>query len=79
MNECFIICPIGDPMSEIRRCADRLLKHVLAPVLEENDYRAVRADEIAKVGLITSQIINALHTKPFGDCRFEQGKSERVL
>ncbi len=64
MKECFIICPIGAEDSDVRRRADRLLNHVLAPVLEKNGYAAVRSDQIAKVGLITSQIINAIIESP---------------
>lgn len=64
MKDCFIICPIGDEDTEVRKRSDRLLKHVLVPVLEENGYRALRADQIPKVGLITSQIINLIIDSP---------------
>ena len=60
MRDCFIICPIGDEDSEIRKRADRLLKHILAPVLKKNEFKAIRADQVPKVGLITSQIINLI-------------------
>ena len=52
MEDCFIICPIGAEDSDARRRADQLLKHVLSPVLDENGYTPVRADQMAKVGLI---------------------------
>lgn len=64
MKECFIICPIGDDGSDVRRRSDTLLKYVLAPVLTSNGYAAIRADQIPKVGLITSQIINLIITSP---------------
>jgi hypothetical protein len=64
MKDCFIICPIGDEGSEIRKRSDRLLKHVLSPVLAENGYCALRADQIPKVGLITSQVINLIIESP---------------
>lgn len=60
MQDCFIICPIGDEGTEIRRRSDKLLKHVLAPVLSANNYNAIRADQIPKVGLITTQVINLI-------------------
>lgn len=57
-RKCFIICPLGDEQSDIRKRSDKLLNHVLEPVLLRNDYDAVRADQIPKVGFITTQIIN---------------------
>ena len=59
-KKCFIICPIGAAGSETRKRADRMLKHVYAPVLDANGYETVRADKILKSGLITSQIINLI-------------------
>lgn len=64
MQDCFIICPIGAEESDMRKRADRLLKYVLSPVLEKNGYIPVRADQMAKVGLITGQIINAIIDSP---------------
>jgi hypothetical protein len=60
MKNCFIICPIGESDSEIRRRADKVLKHILNPVLEKYSYNAIRADKIPKAGIITTQIINLL-------------------
>lgn len=59
-RECFIICPLGDEQSETRKKSDTFLKFVFNPVLERNGYKAIRADQIPKVGLITSQIINLI-------------------
>ena len=64
MEECFIICPIGSENSESRKRSDKLLKHVFKPVLDRNDYKALRADQIPKVGLITTQIINLIIESP---------------
>ncbi|MCK6608989.1 MAG: hypothetical protein L6Q46_11930, partial [Flavobacterium sp.] len=64
MEECFIICPIGNENSESRKRSDKLLKHVFKPVLDRNDYKALRADQIPKVGLITTQIINLIIESP---------------
>ena len=57
-RKCFIICPLGEEHSETRKRSDKLLNHVLEPVLLRNDYDAIRADQIPKVGSITTQIIN---------------------
>lgn len=61
---CFVICPLGDEDSEVRKRSDLLLKHVLSPVLRANGFRAVRADHIPKVGLITTQVINLIIESP---------------
>lgn len=64
LQDCFIICPIGGAGSDARKRADQLLNHVLVPVLKKNGYKAVRADQVPKVGLITSQIINLIIDSP---------------
>lgn len=64
MKDCFIICPLGSAQSEIRKKSDKLLRHVFQPVLDNNNYKAIRADQIPKVGLITSQIINLIMESP---------------
>jgi hypothetical protein len=64
MEECFIICPIGNESSEQRKRSDKLLKHVFKPVLDRNGYKALRADQIPKVGFITTQIINLIIESP---------------
>jgi hypothetical protein len=64
MNNCFIICPLGGAESEIRKKSDKFLKYVFEPVLEKNEYNAIRADQIPKVGLITTQIINLILESP---------------
>lgn len=61
---CFIICPLGEEGSEVRATSDKLLNHVLEPVLLKNDFSPLRADQIPKVGIITTQIINLLIESP---------------
>lgn len=56
-KQCFVISPIGEDESETRRRADQVLKHIIKPAALQCGYEAVRADEIDKPGLITSQII----------------------
>jgi hypothetical protein len=55
---CFVIGPIGPEGSEIRRDADWLLEGIIAPVVTEFGFRAVRADKIATPGMIDAQVIN---------------------
>lgn len=59
-EDCFIICPIGKDDSDERKHSDKLLNHVFKPVLDSNQYNTIRADKVAKVGLITTQIINLI-------------------
>lgn len=64
MDDCFIICPLGDEGSEIRQRSDKFFKHVFQPVLSNNKYTAIRADQVPKSGLITTQIINLIIGSP---------------
>ncbi len=52
-NVAFIITPIGEEGSEVRKHADRVLRHLLDPVLADFKMQVVRADRIEKSGLIT--------------------------
>lgn len=60
----FVISPMGDPGSEIRKRADAILKYVIEPPLTECGYKAVRADKISEPGIITSQIITHIMNDP---------------
>ena len=64
IKECFVICPIGESNSEIRKRSDQLLRFVLEPVLSECGYKAVRSDSMPKSGMITKQIINMIMHSP---------------
>jgi hypothetical protein len=59
-KSCFVISPIGEDLSETRKRADQVLKHLVRPAVEACGYKATRADEIDKPGLITSQVIQAV-------------------
>lgn len=55
---CFVIAPIDEPESEVRRRSDQILNHVIRPAVEPCGYaKPVRADEIDEPGNITSQVI----------------------
>lgn len=56
-QECFVIAPIGDEGSEERRRSDGILNYIVRPAAEELGLTAVRADEIARPGSITLQVI----------------------
>ena len=60
-KRCFVIAPIGDPASAERDRSDKVLKFLVAPVVEPLGYSTpLRADHLAKPGLITAQVIEHL-------------------
>ena len=63
-KRCFVIAPIGAPGSETRKRSDQVLKYIIRPAVTSCGYDAVRADEIAKPGLITSQVIQHVVNDP---------------
>ncbi len=58
-KSCFIIGPIGESGSAVRRVADWLLKGIIKPVLEHDEfnYFVKRADDDANPGSITNAVI----------------------
>lgn len=50
--------PIGDEGSEVRKRSDKILRFIIRPAVEAFQYKAIRADEIDRPGIITSQVIN---------------------
>ena len=61
---CFVIAPIGEPESDTRKRSDQVLKHIIRPAVESCGYEAVRADEIDRPGIITSQVIQRVVSDP---------------
>lgn len=60
-KSCFVVGPIGEEGSEIRKRSDQVLVHVIAVAVEACGYaRPVRADHISRPGLVTTQIIDHL-------------------
>ena len=58
---CFFISRIGDHGSPERAFSDKLLKYIVAPVLENCGYETpVRADHITQPGVITTQVFTRL-------------------
>jgi O-acetyl-ADP-ribose deacetylase (regulator of RNase III) len=55
-NTCFIISPIGQPDTPIRKEADQVLKHIIRPALEDFAIDPVRSDEISTPGAISEQM-----------------------
>lgn len=63
-KSCFVIAPIGEHDSETRKRSDQVLKHVIRPAVGSCGYKAIRADEIDKPGIITSQVIQHVVNDP---------------
>lgn len=61
-KKCFIICPIGEEGSDIRRGADEALKYIIEPACTSKGYRVVRADKISDSGMITQSIVENILT-----------------
>ncbi|ARF68925.1 hypothetical protein B7C51_15655 [Paenibacillus larvae subsp. pulvifaciens] len=60
MKTCFVVSPIGSDGSETRRRSDQVLKHIITPVCEQNDYEVVRVDRISDSDSIDQTIIKYL-------------------
>jgi len=61
---CFVIAPIGELDSETRKRSDQVLKYIIRPAVADCGYDAIRADEIDKPGMITSQVIQHVVNDP---------------
>lgn len=61
---CFVIAPIGDEGTEVRRRSDQILKYIIEAAAQECGYETLRADKISEPGIITSQIIQHLLEDP---------------
>jgi hypothetical protein len=57
---CFVISPIADEDSEIRNYADMVFEFIIKPAVEKHSYKPIRADQISKPGIITSDIVDRL-------------------
>lgn len=57
---CFIVTPIGDANTEIRRRADGVISSVIKPVLSELGYQCIVPHEMNNMGSITKQVLEHL-------------------
>ena len=60
LKPCLVICPIGEEGTEERKRSNQVLKYIIEPIAKKCGFKADRADEISKPGVITTQIIDRL-------------------
>ena len=60
MKTCFVVSPIGDEGSEIRKKADQLLNHIIKPVCKACGFSVERVDQMNDIGSITQKILDNL-------------------
>jgi catechol 2,3-dioxygenase-like lactoylglutathione lyase family enzyme len=61
---CFVISPIGEPNSDERHRSDQILEHIIMPVATAHGYSPIRADQIARPGMITDHVVRHLVEDP---------------
>lgn len=59
-KQCFLISPIGKEGSETHEFADKVRTFLKYEVLDELGYNCIRADDINKFGMITSDVIASI-------------------
>lgn len=59
-KKCFVISPIGDDGTPIRRHADELFEFIIQPALAVCDIEAVRSDHVQQPGKISDQMFRAI-------------------
>ncbi|SFQ45618.1 hypothetical protein SAMN04487928_1512 [Butyrivibrio proteoclasticus] len=59
-RKCFVVSPIGEENSDIRKNADQLFNHIIKPVCEQCGFKAVRIDHENTPDSITQGILDCL-------------------
>lgn len=60
MRKCFVVSPIGDEGTEIRKRADQLYTYIIKPVCEKCEFEAIRGDLINASDSIDQTILDHL-------------------
>lgn len=58
MKKCFVISPIGEEGSEVRKKADKVFKYIISPVCEASGFEPIRVDKVNQVDSINQTIID---------------------
>ena len=62
MKKCFVVTPIGNEGTEIRRRADHVFKYIISPVCEEMEFEPIRVDMVNQADSITQTILDYLNS-----------------
>lgn len=62
MKTCFVVCPIGEDGSDIRKRSDKLLKHIIKPVCVDSNFECIRVDELNRSDSLPETILEYLKT-----------------
>jgi hypothetical protein len=57
---CFVISPIGEPGSLVRKHADQVFKFIIEPALKTCQIRPIRSDQMNEPGKISEQMFRAI-------------------
>ena len=57
---CFVVSPISDEGTDIRKRSDQLLRHIICPVCDALNYDVIRVDEITANDKIDQTIVDYL-------------------
>lgn len=60
-KDCFVVSPIGDEGTEVRKRADQLFKYIIQPVCEECNLIPIRADQINASDAINQTVLDHLN------------------
>jgi hypothetical protein len=60
MKTCFVISPIGQDGSDVRKAADDLYDLIIEPALEIYDFKVVRGDKVTTSSSITEDVIKRI-------------------
>ncbi len=60
MKKCFVVSPISQEGSEVRKRADQVFKYIISPVCEETGFEPIRVDQVNQADSITETIIDYL-------------------
>ena len=62
MKKCFVISPIGQEGSDIRKHADYVFEKLIEPAVKECGMEAFRSDHLDRPGWITDQVFEEIYT-----------------
>ena len=62
MKKCFVVTPIGNEGTEIRKRADQVFKYIISPVCDKMEFEAVRVDMVNQADSITQTILDYLNS-----------------